>query len=71
MQNRTAQKNRYQRETYDQMRYLVPKGKRDIIKAAAERRGISINAYINMAVDAALTADGVPVPDGDTSSEAD
>lgn len=42
---------------YDQVRYLVPKGKKEIIKAAAERRGMSTNAYINAAVDAALARD--------------
>ena len=66
--NRTAQKNKYQAATYDQMRYLVPKGKKDVIKAAAAARGISTNAYITMAVDALLQMDGVPVPDrGDVS----
>lgn len=57
MKNRTAQKNKYQSETYDQVRYLVPKGKKELIKAAADRRGLSVNAYINAAVDAALAKD--------------
>ena len=57
MKNRTAQKNKYQSVAYDQVRYLVPKGKKEIIKAAAERRGMSTNAYINAAVDAALARD--------------
>lgn len=65
--NRTAEKNKYASENYDQMRYLVPKGKKDIIKSAAARRGISSNAYINMAVDALLQLDGLPTaPDPGT-----
>lgn len=57
MKNRTAQKNKYLAEAYDQVRYLVPKGKKEIIKDAAARRGMSVNAYINAAVDAALARD--------------
>ena len=57
LKNRTAQKNKYQSEAYDQVRYLVPQGKKEILKAAAARRGVSVNAYINAAVDAALAKD--------------
>ena len=57
MKNRTAQKNKYVAEKYDQVRFLVPKGKKEIIKAAAERCGMSTNAYITAAVDAALARD--------------
>lgn len=57
MKNRTAQKNKYAAEKYDQVRFLVPKGKKEIIKSAAERDGMSINAYIAAAVDAALSRD--------------
>lgn len=65
--NRTAEKNKYASKNYDQMRYLVPKGKKDIIKSAAALRGISTNAYITMAVDALLQLDGLPTaPDPGT-----
>lgn len=57
MKNRTGEKNKFISETYDQVRYLVPKGKKETIKAAAARRGVSVNAYINAAVDAALARD--------------
>lgn len=67
---RTAEKNKFVAENYDQVRYLVPKGKKEIIKAAATARGISTNAYITMAVDALLQLDGVPAPDrGDVPTE--
>ena len=42
----TASKNRYNEKTYDQLRVLVKKGQREIIKAHAEAQGLSLNAYI-------------------------
>ena len=52
--------NQYNSANYDRINYTVEKGKREIIKSAAARRGISSNAYINMAVDALLQLDGLP-----------
>ena len=46
--------NQFNAKNYDRINYTVEKGKRAIIKAAAERRGMSTNAFINAAVDAAL-----------------
>ena len=65
--NRTAEKNKFAAENYDRINYMVEKGKKDIIKSAAARRGISTNAYITMAVDALLQLDGLPTaPDPGT-----
>ena len=65
--NRTAEKNKFAAENYDRINYMVEKGKKDIIKSAAARRGISTNAYITMAVDAFLQLDGLPTaPDPGT-----
>ena len=58
--NRTAEKNKFAVENYDRINYMVAKGKKEIIKSAAARRGISTNAYITMAVDAFLQLDGLP-----------
>ena len=49
--------NKYMRDHYDRINYVVEQGKREILKAAAARRGVSVNAYINAAVDAALARD--------------
>ena len=49
--------NKYMRDHYDRINYVVEQGKREILKAAAARRGVSVNAYINAAVDAALAKD--------------
>ena len=43
----------------------VPKGRKAEIKAIAESRGQSVNAFVNEAIDAALTG-SVAQPDGDT-----
>lgn len=39
--------NKYISKTYDQVKFLVPKGQREVIKAHAEALGLSLNAYIN------------------------
>ena len=42
---------------YDRINIAVPKGQKDIIKARAEAKGQSINAYINAAIDEKLKQD--------------
>ena len=49
--------NKYMRDHYDRINYVVEQGKKEIIKAAAARTGESVNAYNNSAVDAALAKD--------------
>lgn len=39
--------NKYIAKTYDQVKFLVPKGEREKIKAHAEAQGLSLNGYIN------------------------
>ncbi len=46
-----AVKNKWNKENYDRIEIIVPKGKKDQIKAAADARGESVNSYINKAVD--------------------
>ena len=43
--NKAVQK--YSAKAYDQIKVLVKKGERDKIKAYAESKGLSLNAYIN------------------------
>ena len=38
--------NKYQAKAYDRMNLLVKKGERDKIKAYAESKGLSLNAYV-------------------------
>lgn len=47
----TAYKNKFQAEKYDRIALQVIKGKKDTIKAHAESKGKSLNAYINDLID--------------------
>ena len=42
---------------YDRINITVPKGKREVVKAHAEARGESSNAFINRAIDEAIERD--------------
>ncbi len=57
--------HKYVKDNYDRMELTVPKGRKAEIKAIAESRGQSVNAFVNEAIDAALTG-SVAQPDGDT-----
>lgn len=46
----TASKNKWNANNYDQLRIIVKKGEKDIIKAYAESKGMSLNGYINQLI---------------------
>lgn len=55
----TRAKNKYAAKAYDRIALLVPKGSKDVIKAAAEQTtGGSINGYVNQAINERLQKDG-------------
>ena len=43
--------NKYVRENYDRINVNMPKGKKEEIQAHAARLGLSVNAFINAAID--------------------
>ena len=49
--------NKYVKNNYDEIKLRMPKGKKEIIQAHAAQRGESVNAYINRAIDKAMTED--------------
>ena len=49
--------NKYMQENYDRVSLMMPKGKKDVVKAQAEKNGESLNGYINRAIDEALERD--------------
>ena len=56
-----ARKNanaKYERETVERISLVMPKGKKAIIKAAADAAGESVNQYINGAVDERMKSGG-------------
>ena len=44
-------------KTYDRINLTLPKGKKDEIKAHAESKGESVNAFINRAIDNQMERD--------------
>ena len=56
--------NKYVKANYDRVNVTMPKGKKDIIKAAAQAQGESVNGYITRAVDERLEREGAEA-DGD------
>lgn len=55
---------KYMKNNYDEIKVRVEKGKREIIKAAAEQAGESLNGYIKKAVNQRMereAADNDPV----------
>lgn len=56
--------HKYVKNNYDRIELTVPKGQKDIIKAAAENAGESLNTYIRKSIDQRMereTADNDPV----------
>ena len=46
-----ASVNKYVRENYDRILVTMPKGKKEGIKASADRAGQTVNSYINQAIE--------------------
>jgi len=42
--------NKYVREKYDRILITMPKGQKEVIQAAAEAAGLSVNAFINLCI---------------------
>lgn len=54
----TATKNAWNAENYDQVRLVVPKGKKEELKIHAENMGDkSLNAFVNRAIDETIERD--------------
>lgn len=49
-----ASVNKYVKSNYDRINVTMPKGHRDVIKAHADSRGESVNAFINRAIEEAM-----------------
>ena len=45
--NFTTYKNKFNKENYDALRIVVPKGKRDIVRAYANENGETLNGIVN------------------------
>ena len=45
-------------KAYDRINVAVPKGRKDIIKAHAEKNGESVNGFVNRAINETIQRDG-------------
>jgi len=54
---KSAYRNGWIAEKLDRVNLTMPKGKKEQIKEFADRRGLSLNAYINLAVDELMKQD--------------
>ena len=49
--------NKYMKENYDRVNLVMPKGRKDALKAHAEKNGESLNSFINRAIDETMERD--------------
>lgn len=49
--------NKYVKNNYDRINVTMPKGKKDMIQTKAEAVGLSVNAYINAAINEVMERD--------------
>ena len=49
--------NKYMKNNYDRINLVMPKGKKEVSQAHAAQQGESVNAYINRAIDKAMSED--------------
>lgn len=54
MAGKTEYKNKWLSENCERISLVVPKGKKEHIKAHAESRGESLNGFVNRAIDEAI-----------------
>lgn len=62
----TVAKNKYNAKAYDDLRIIVKKGQKEVIKAHAEKHGESINAFVGRAIAETMERDSA----ADQSKEA-
>ena len=53
--------HKYVKDNYDRIELTVPKGRKAELKALADSRGQSVNAFVNEAIDAAVSGVAVQV----------
>ena len=63
MAGTTEYKNKWQQENRERINLIVPKGKKSIIQDHALTIGMSLNAYINTAIDEKIERDSVAQED--------
>ena len=57
MANASEYRNKWISEKLDRVNFTMPKGKKEIVQAQAAKQGLSVNAYINAAIDEKMERD--------------
>lgn len=52
-----ASHNKYIAKAYDRFNLFMPKGRKDVVRAEADRQGQSLNGYINQAISERMERD--------------
>lgn len=55
--NKVAYNNKFNKNNYDRVGVLMPKGKKEVVKNYAKKKGESVNAFINRAIDETMAND--------------
>lgn len=58
MAGKTDYKNKWLAEKLDRINLTVPKGKKELIQESSSALGMSVNAFINQAIDEKLEREG-------------
>lgn len=53
--------SKYMKENYDELKARIPKGQKETIKAHAEAKGESLNAFINRAISETMERDNAAI----------
>jgi predicted HicB family RNase H-like nuclease len=56
---KTVASNKYNEKAYDRINYTVQAGYKQVIKDAADKSGLSVNAYITKAIEEKIDRDGM------------
>ena len=59
--------NKYMKENYDRILVTMPKGRKEIIRAAAEAAGLSTNGFINFCIQEYMERDKATVGESEVS----
>lgn len=54
--------HKYVKNNYDRVNLMLYKGQKDIVKAHAERKGETLNGFINRAIAETMEREGEPLP---------
>lgn len=61
---------KYMKENYDEIKVRTSKGKKEVIKETAENIGMTLNGFVNVAIDEKIQrCNNGPAPDGTETEE--